>query len=192
MVSTPPGLSLKTSIFRTTMLKFLLVMFLVAIAAQNASAQKSASVTYMQIFYEGSNWLAGRRVLSYSPAFQGKTQEVVQESDSTRQLSPNALLMGPTESVTTTSFATTTTDKGTYIADQNGKMHLETPADRKQARQRETEQFNRGFRMLEKRADLGKAVLAKALNEAATNGWEVVQMTAVGTTGGLVYLLRHP
>jgi hypothetical protein len=192
MVSTPPGLSLKTSIFRTAMLKFLLVMFLVAIAAQNASAQKSASVTYMQIFYEGPNWLAGRRVLSYSPAFRGKTQEVVQESDSTRQLSPNALLMGPTESVTTTSFATTTTDKGTFIPDQNGKMHLETPADRKQARQRETEQFNRGFRMLEKRADLGKAVLAKALNEAAANGWEVVQMTAVGTAGGLVYLLRHP
>jgi hypothetical protein len=192
MVSTPPGLSLKTSIFRTAMLKFLLVMFLIAIAAQNASAQKSASVTYMQIFYEGPNWLAGRRVLSYSPAFRGKTQEVVQESDSTRQLSPNALLMGPTESVTTTSFATTTTDKGTFIPDQNGKMHLETPADRKQARQRETEQFNRGFRMLEKRADLGKAVLAKALNEAAANGWEVVQMTAVGTTGGLVYLLRHP
>jgi hypothetical protein len=183
---------LKTSIFRTAMLKFLLVMFLVAIAAQNASAQKSASVTYMQIFYEGPNWLAGRRVLSYSPAFRGKTQEVVQESDSTRQLSPNALLMGPTESVTTTSFATTTTDKGTFIPDQNGKMHLETPADRKQARQRETEQFNRGFRMLEKRADLGKAVLAKALNEAAANGWEVVQMTAVGTAGGLVYLLRHP
>jgi hypothetical protein len=192
MVSTPPGLSLKTSIFRTAMLKFLLVMFLVAIAAQNASAQKSASVTYMQIFYEGPNWLAGRRVLSYSPAFRGKTQEVVQESDSTRQLSPNALLMGPTESVTTTNFATTTTDKGTFIPDQNGKMHLETPADRKQARQRETEQFNRGFRMLEKRADLGKAVLAKALNEAAANGWEVVQMTAVGTAGGLVYLLRHP
>jgi hypothetical protein len=192
MVSTPPGLSLKTSIFRTAMLKFLLVMFLIAIAAQNASAQKSASVTYMQIFYEGPNWLAGRRVLSYSPAFRGKTQEVVQESDSTRQLSPNALLMGPTESVTTTSFATTTTDKGTFIPDQNGKMHLETPADRKQARQRETEQFNRGFRMLEKRADLGKAVLAKALNEAAANGWEVVQMTAVGTAGGLVYLLRHP
>jgi hypothetical protein len=195
MVSTPPGLSLKTSIFRTAMLKFLLVMFLVAIAAQNASAQKSASVTYMQIFYEGPNWLAGRRVLSYSPAFRGKTQEVVQESDSTRQLSPTAFLMGPTEPVTITKKATLTTittEKGTFIPDQNGKMHLETPADRKQARQRETEQFNIKLNMLEKRADLGKAVLARALNEAAANGWEVVQMTAVGTAGGLVYLLRHP
>jgi hypothetical protein len=174
------------------MLKFLLVMLMVAIAAQNANAQKSASATYMQIFYEGPNWLAGRRVLSYSPAFRGKTQEVVQESDSTRQLSPNALIMGPIESVTTTNYTTTTTDKGTFIADQNGKMRLETSADRKQARQRETERFNLGLNMLEKRADLGKTVLARALNEAAANGWEVVQMTAIGTTGGLVYLLRHP
>jgi hypothetical protein len=167
------------------MLKSLLVMLMVAIAAQNANAQKSASATYMQIFYEGPNWLAGRRVLSYSPAFRGKTQELVQESDSTRQL-------GPIESVTTTSYATTTTEKGTFIPDQNGKIHLETSADRKQARQRETERFNLGLNMLEKRADLGKAVLARALNEAAANGWEVVQMTAIGTTGGLVYLLRHP
>ncbi|MGI4866061.1 MAG: hypothetical protein ACRYFZ_19210 [Janthinobacterium lividum] len=145
----------------------------------------------MQVFYEGPNWLAGRRVLSYSPAFRGKTQELVQESDSTRQLSPSALLMGPDEPTVTTGYATTTTEKGTFIPDRTGKMHLETPADRQKARQQELAEFNRRFNLLETRADLGKAVLAKALNDAAADGWEVVQLTANGTTGGLIYLLRH-
>ena len=145
----------------------------------------------MQIFYEGPNWLAGRRVLTYSPAFRGKTQELVQETESTRQVSPNALLSGSSEPVTTTSYATVTTEKGTFIPDKNGKMHLETPADRKQAMQHENEQFDRGLKMLENRADLGRGVLTKALNEAAADGWEVVQMTTTSTTGGLVYLLRH-
>lgn len=175
------------------MLKFLLVMLLVvaAMAPQQAAAQKAVPGVYMQIFYEGPNWLADRRVLSYSPAFRGKTQELVQEPDSTRQVSVNALLSGPASSVTTTGYATRITDKGTFIPDSKGKMHLETPADRTQARQRGNEWFNRWFKILETRADLGRAVLAKALNEAAVDGWEVVQMTATGTTGGLVYLLRH-
>ncbi len=176
------------------MLKPLLLLLLgaAAIAPQRAAAQKAAPVVYMQIFYEGPTWSAGRRVLSYSPAFRGKTQELVQESDSTRQLSPLANMMpeeGP--AIIRSTYSTVTTDKGTFITDASGKAHLETPAERKQAQQREAAQFNRGLRMLETRADLGKAVLTKALNEAAADGWEVVQMTATGTSGALVYLLRR-
>lgn len=162
-----------------------------AFSLQPAAAQKPAAGTYMQIFYEGPGWMSGRRVLAYSPAFRGKTQEVVQETDSTRQLSPNGLMMGTTASVTTTSYATVTTEKGTYISDSSGKSHLETPAERQLARQREAVQFNRAFRLLETRADLGRAVLTKALNEAAADGWEVVQLAPTGTQGGLVYLLKR-
>lgn len=174
---------------------FLLLLGAAAIAPQCAAAQKAVPVVYMQIFYEGPAWLAGRRVLSYSPSFRGKTQELVQEADSTRQLSPLALMMPGKESTGTTTYSTVystaTTDKGTFITDASGKAHLETPAERKQNQQREAAQFNRGLRMLETRADLGKAVLTKALNEAAADGWEVVQLTATGTSGALVYLLRH-
>jgi len=176
------------------MRKFLLLLLLAAAATapQRAAAQKAAPVVYMQIFYEGPNWLAGRRVLSYSPSFRGKTQELVQEPDSIRQLSPLASMRPDTGPTTVQStYTTTTTEKGTFITDASGKAHLETPAEHKQAQQREATQFNRGLRLLETRADLGKAVLTKALNEAAADGWEVVQLTATGTTGGLVYLLRH-
>lgn len=162
-----------------------------ALGPQHAAAQKAALGVYMQIFYEGPNWLAGRRVLAYSPAFRGKKQELVSETDSTRQLSHNGLLLEHAGPTTQTGYATVSTEKGTFIPDKNGKMHLETPADRQQARQREAAQFNLGMRTLETRADLGRAVLTKALNEAAADGWEVVQLTATGTTGGLVYLLRH-
>jgi hypothetical protein len=162
-----------------------------ALSLQPAAAQKPAAGTYMQIFYEGPGWLAGRRVLAYSPAFRGKTQEVIQETDSTRQLSPNGLMMGTGASVTTTSYATVTTERGTFISDGNGKSHLETPTERQQAQQREAAQFNRGFRLLEARADLGRAVLTRALNEAAADGWEVVQLAPTSTQGGLVYLLKR-
>lgn len=145
----------------------------------------------MQIFYEGPNWLVGRRVLSYSPAFRGKTQEIIAEPDSTRQLSPGALPLGPQEAGTSISYATVATEKGTFIPDQYGKLHPETAADRQQARQREAAQLSRSYRLLEARADLARATLIKALNEAAADGWEVVQLTTVGPAGGLVYLLRR-
>ena len=165
---------------------------LAALSLQPAVAQKAPAGTYMQIFYEGPNWIAGRRVLAYSPAFRGKTQEVVQETDSTRQFSPNSFMLTAPESATATSYTTTeVTEKGTFVPDKNGKMHLETPAERQQARQREAAKFNRSFRLIEARADLGRAVLTKALNEAAADGWEVVQLAPTGTQGGLVYLLKR-
>ena len=156
-----------------------------------STAQQSARPTYMQIFYEGSTWLSGQRVLSYSPAFRGKTGELVQEPDSVRQVSPAAFMQGPAEFTTTTAYATVSTEKGTFITDRNGKVHLETAADRKLARQQEQNRLNRSLKLLVTRADLGRAALTKALNETAADGWEIVQMTSSGAPGGLVYLLQR-
>lgn len=59
------------------------LIFAAALSPQRAAAQDTVPAAYMQIFYEGPIWLAGRRVLAYSPALRGKTQELVQENDST-------------------------------------------------------------------------------------------------------------
>jgi len=162
-----------------------------ALGQAQAQTQVAAKPVYMQIFYEGSQWLSGRQVLSYSPAFRGKQEELVHEPDSIRNISPNAWLMGPKEPTTTVAYATVATEKGTFIPDSQGRMHLETAADRQRAHQQEQAQLNRGLNLLEARASLGRAALAKALNECANDGWEVVQMTSWGSKDGLVYLLRR-
>ncbi|TPG66130.1 hypothetical protein [Hymenobacter nivis] len=164
----------------------------------SAPSPGAAQATYMQIFYEGPGWLAGRRVLAYSPAFRGKTGETVQETDSTRVLSPGALL-GPQTAessvVTTETTTTESTPEGTFVTGPDGQRRQQTAAtqQREEARQQREEaaRFNRGFRMLEKRADLARATLGRALDEAAADGWEVVQMTATGNQGALVYLLQR-
>lgn len=140
--------------------------------AQSAGAARAA---YLQIFYEGPNWLAGRRVLAYSPAFRGKTGEMVQESDSTRALSPNANL--------NLSF-------GSHSPTTTNLIESGSPAAAA-LRRAEAAGVNQSFRLLEKRADLARAALGRALDETAADGWEVVQMTATGNQGALVYLLRR-
>ncbi|MGI4885620.1 MAG: hypothetical protein ACRYFR_11735 [Janthinobacterium lividum] len=155
---------------------YLLALATTALAGRSsAQSANRAPATYLQIFHEGPNWLAGRRVLAYSPAFRGKTGETVQESDSTRALSPNAMLNlsfgthGPT--------TTTMVESGSQAAAA--------------LRRAEVAGVNRSFRLLEKRADLARAALGRALDETAADGWEVVQMTATGNQGALVYLLRR-
>ncbi|OGX90143.1 hypothetical protein [Hymenobacter coccineus] len=142
----------------------------------SAQSPGAAKATYLQIFYEGPGWLAGRRVLAYSPAFRGKTGEMVQETDSTRRLAPNALLSLSFEnhSPTTTTLIESTSQAAVAL------------------RRAEVAGVNQSFRMLEKRADLARATLGRALDETAADGWEVVQMTAIGNQGALVYLLRRP
>ena len=155
-------------------------------------AQKGPTGVYMQIFFEGPNWLAGREVLHYVPAFKGKTGELVAEGEDTRQLSPMHFLQRPTRTTqsSTTSTATVTTEKGTFITDSNGKVHRQTEDDVRKENQAEQDHINQGLQLLEKRNRLAREALTKALNEAAADGWEVVQMTASGQPGGLVYLLR--
>lgn len=172
--------------------KLSLLLLLISILVYRplaATAQKVAKPTYMQIFYEGSSWLAGREVLHYSPAFRGKTGELVRE-DSTRTMSPGALVFdGP---ITVSEGSTTvTTQKGTFTRGSDGNMRLQTDADIQKERAEDKAQMNRGLNLLATRATLGRTALTNALNEAAADGWEVVQMTSWGAQGGLVYLLRR-
>lgn len=171
----------------------LLPLLLAILQATPGCAQKGPPVVYMQIFFEGPSWLAGREVLHYTPAFKGKTGELVAEGDDTRELSPGRFLQGPPRtsySSSSTSGITVTTEKGTFVTDSSGKTHQQTEDDIRKERQAEQETMNRGLQLLEKRARLAREALTKTLNEAAADGWEVVQMTASGTPGGLVYLLR--
>lgn len=175
------------------MLKLLLAFLLCVLVGQplTAAAQQPAKVDYMQIFYEGASWLAGREVLHYSPAFRGKTGELVPE-DSTKAMSPGAMLFaGPSEMTTTGTLTSVTTEKGTFVPGVNGKMRLQTAADISRQQAAETARFNRSFNLIEARAALARTTLAQALNNTAADGWEVVQMASWGTQGGLVYLLRR-
>lgn len=175
------------------MSKLLLVFLLGLLVGRplTVAAQQPAKLGYMQIFYEGANWLAGREVLHYSPAFRGKTGELVLE-DSTRILSPgNMVFNAPGEVVTTGMATSVTTEKGTFIPDANGKMRRQTAADITKQQATEVAHLNRSLNLLDARAALARTTLTQALNNAAADGWEVVQMTAWGTQGGLVYLLRR-
>jgi len=69
-------------------------------------------------------------------------------------------------------------------------MRLQTAEDIRKANQEEVDNINKGFKLLEKRSGLARTALSNALNEAAADGWEVVQMTAYSNAGSLVYLLR--
>jgi hypothetical protein len=173
--------------------RLLLVLLLGSLVGQpfHAAAQQPAKASYMQIFYEGASWLAGREVLHYSPAFRGKTGELVPE-DSTKVVSPGALVFGGPSMVTTTSTLTSvTTEKGTFVPGAGGKMRPQTAADISKQQATEAARLNRSLNLVEARANLARTTLTQALNNAAADGWEVVQMTTWGTQGGLVYLLRR-
>jgi len=146
----------------------------------------------MQIFFEGPNWLAGHEVLQYSPAFKGKTGEMVAEGDDTRRLSPGHFLVdSPLSSQSSTATVSTAgTDESNFVRGRDGKMRLQTAEDIRKANQEEVDNINKGFKLLEKRSGLARTALSNALNEAAADGWEVVQMTAYSNAGSLVYLLR--
>lgn len=180
------------------MKSYLALAAFLLLSVRPALAQTAAAPRYMQIFYEGAGWLAGRPLLHYSPALHGKTDEVVPE-DSTKVLSPGALLFKePLTSgaiyTTTASKVTTTSSDGritTSVRDKNGQMRLETATDRQQERLREKASFDRQLNLLAARGALARNALTAALNDAAADGWEVVQVASWGSKDGLVYLLRH-
>lgn len=159
-------------------------------AAPGCAQTTQPPVVYMQLFFNGPNWLAGREVLHYTPAFRGRTGELVAEGADTRAISPMGLMEGSAQTLYSSGGSTTTTSQGTFITDANGKSHRQTEEDIRKERQAEQDNLNRGLQLLEKRVRLAHELLTKALNEAAADGWEVVQMTTSGTSGGLVYLLR--
>lgn len=113
------------------MFKLLLTFLLGVLVGRplTAAAQQPAKAGYMQIFYEGASWLAGHEVLHYSPTFRGKTGGFVPE-DSTKAMSPGAVLFaGPSGMTTTGTLTSVTTKKGTFVSGANGKMRLQTAAD---------------------------------------------------------------
>jgi hypothetical protein len=171
----------------------LIQLLLFLLAPLGVLAQQAKAPVYMQIFYEGANWMAGHGVLHYSPSFRGKTQELVNEPDSTRQLSPGAMMLGGFGQQTeqTVKASSVTTSEGTFVSDGKGKMRPQTKVDTQQEARNSRNQFNRSIRLLETRAALAHNALTKALNETAADGWEVVQVAASGSQGGLVYLLRR-
>jgi hypothetical protein len=162
-------------------------VLLLLLAPLDVFAQQAKAPVYMQIFYEGAGWVAEHGVLHYSPSFRGKTQELVNEPDSTKQLSPGAAMFGGFQQAS----SSVTTSEGPVVSYSNSKMRPQTKADMQQQAQRSKNQFDRSIRLLETRASLAHNALTKALNETAADGWEVVQVAAVGNQGGLVYLLRR-
>ena len=167
----------------------LLPFFALLMAWQPAhgQAQTAGTSTYMQIFFAGASWLPGQEVLHYSPAFKGKTGETIVEPDDAR-LNQSQSPSQPTQSNRIAS--TVTTERGTFATDGNGKTRQLTDDEIKQRKQQSTDGFANTIQLMEKRGNLARAALAKALNDVAADGWEVVQMTAYGGPGSLVYLLR--
>jgi hypothetical protein len=171
----------------------ILLVALVAFVSTACSGQTAARGEYMHLFFVGPNWYAGHGVVQYSPAFKGKTEELVAETEDTRLLSPNGFMSRPrttTTSSSTESATVITTDRGTFVQEPNGSQHRQTAADLAKEAKQEAELIDKGLRLQEKRSNLARAALSKALNAVAADGWEVVQMTAYGTQGGLVYLLK--
>lgn len=157
----------------------------------NAAAQQLVKPLYMQIFYQGTGWLAGQPLLHYSPAFRGKTKEIVRE-DSTRAVAPGALVFdAPVENTVYQSEAPISTSEGTFVPDGKDKMRPQTSVDSKKERLAEKAQLLRGLNLLNARTNLAHNTLTKALNEAAADGWEVVQVVSTGSGGSLVYLLKR-
>ena len=170
-----------------------LAVILTGFLSTACSGQTTARGEYMHLFFVGPSWFAGHGVVQYSPAFKGKTEELVAETEDTRQISPNGF-MSRMRTTTTTSSAQTatviTTDRGTFVQEPDGSQHRQTAADLAKENQKEADIIDQGLRLQEKRSNLARATLSKALNDVAADGWEVVQMTAYGTQGGLVYLLK--
>lgn len=170
-----------------------LLAILLAFSPKTTLGQTAPRTEYMQLFFVGPNWFAGHGVVQYSPAFKGKAEELIAETEETRQLSPNGFLSRVTTTTSSSSSETATvisTDRGTFVQEPDGSQHRQTAADLAKENQKEAERIDKGLRLLEKRSNLARAALSKALNEVAADGWEVVQMTSYGTQGGLVYLLK--
>jgi len=155
------------------------LLFLALIAqACSSPVQPTGKATYMQIFYDGPNWLSGQPLVHYSPAFRGKAGETVAEPDSIRRVSPGATFLGPDENVTRTSVFT----GQAYGPDS--ELSAQELAQKRQERKREATQLRRGLNLMETRAALGRNALIQALNEAAADGWEVVQVAPSGVGVG--------
>jgi hypothetical protein len=150
--------------------RILLVVLLLtgSLAARNGLAQK-AGTQYMQIFYSGAQNPMGP-VIRFSPEFKGqKAVSLAQPDEYMKMFFPEPQYEGKVQE--------TRADGSVYI---DGVKQKETTDQEKQANH---------MRIISEHTDNITGLLSKALNEAAADGWEVVEMAALDK-GGLVYLLR--
>ncbi|MGI4740679.1 MAG: hypothetical protein ACRYG7_36365 [Janthinobacterium lividum] len=155
-------------------------------------AQQATKPVYLQIFYEGSSQLSGgSRVLSYSPSFRGKTHEILPQSDSAHILDAK-LRKDLAGNNAKPNYTTVYPGNGKgYITTADGKTRLLTADDIRQREQEQNASVRTYERLQQANAAASRDIMTQAINEAAADGWEVVQMTTWGTQGGLVYLLRR-
>jgi thiol:disulfide interchange protein len=163
-----------------------LLTFLLLFAALNefsASVQAQSTVskpyTYMQIFFNGPAVSSGFAFMSFSPAFHNQTDVKLDE--------PSIVdtVIGPS------STSTTQTDKNQLIEVRS--VDTQDPkykAEAKERREKYRQQVEKQLKARDDRSQKMRTTLTKALNDAAAEGWEVVQMSAYGDNG-LAYLLRR-
>ncbi|WP_324675485.1 hypothetical protein [Hymenobacter sp. GOD-10R] len=166
--------------YRRLLLLLLLTVFTKPEAVQ---AQQPVHYQYMHIFYYGTKTAAGTPALTYVPAFNGQKDVTIKDPEILLRL--NKPFSGKSRVSTSTSSA-----EGTWITDENGKSHKQTPEETKKASQLEADQRAEYTRAVSVRTELVHDAITQALNSTAA-GWEVVQMVSV-ENGGLVYLLRKP
>lgn len=194
----------------STLYKLLCGLLLGCAACQpSATSGAAGSQAYMQILYAGPNWSPGHPVLFYSPAFRGKNNELVADTDSTLEVAPTANLLDSAVD-TTTAVVVANSDSVDFIPENDfrvftdqGRLNPRYVAAHRANRQRQIAQerrdnaqelrsANRRLRLRQQRLQLSQDALTTALNQAAADGWEVVQMLNYGNSdqGVLLYLLK--
>ncbi|AIZ64785.1 hypothetical protein PK28_15885 [Hymenobacter sp. DG25B] len=139
-----------------------------AFSGRPALAQK-AGTQYMQIFYSGAQNPMGP-VIRFSPEFKGQKEVSLAQPDEYMKM-----FFGESEYVG--KVQETRADGSVYI---DGIKQKETTSQEKQ---------DNVMRIMSEHMDNVTGLLSKALNEAAADGWEVVEMAAQ-EKGAMVYLLR--
>jgi hypothetical protein len=147
---------------------------------------------YMQLFYYGPQaGLITGPIGRFSPAFKGKAEiKLAQQDEYNKQFSPFPIPSLPTGKQQAESMVTDM-ESGETVVTVNGKRLSSAEAEkyRKDQRAREKASQDAYLSKLSQYAEAVTSEISKSLNEAAADGWEVVQMASLPNSG-LVYLMR--
>ncbi|MFD2787700.1 hypothetical protein [Hymenobacter rubripertinctus] len=164
----------------------LLFFFMLLLSTQAAVAQSKPTYQYMQLFYYGNGPVLGA-IGRFSPALRGETY-ITLTKPTTYQQQLIAIIEGPVDGQIQTSYTGSDGAGGIFI---DGRKL--TPAEARQMKERENreqkEAEKKRSRMMTEHTDAITERLMQSINNAAEDGWEVVQMTGTDSNG-LVYLLR--
>ncbi|WP_303310173.1 hypothetical protein [Hymenobacter sp. BT730] len=168
----------------------LAVLLLVGSFSARIGLAQKASTQYMQIFYSGSQTTIGP-VIRFSPEFKAQKEVSLAKPDEFMKLhSPTSGLLAEPGQIIEATVTTTHVDGdgNTYI---DGKKQTSQQLEklRKQGNDEQMSRVNEYARIVSEHNDNVTSLLSKALNDAAADGWEVVEMASI-QNGGLVYLLR--